>query len=266
MVADMVRNVGGDLVEVVQLMGEGVDPHLYKASPGDIRALNKAELIFYSGLHLEGKMADVFVRMARTKPTYAVTERIGEERILETGDQQFDPHVWFDVGLWSSTADVVAKALGEYDPTHAKEYEAAAQRHRDELKQLDEEVRQLIAEIPAEQRVLVTAHDAFHYFGRAYDIEVRAIQGISTEDEASVREINELIEFIGQRQIKAVFVETSISERNVRSLIEGCQSAGHEVIVGGELYSDAMGDPATPEGTYIGMVRHNAQTIVNALK
>ncbi|MEX0711202.1 MAG: zinc ABC transporter substrate-binding protein [Pirellulales bacterium] len=267
MVADLVRHVGGEHVDVVQLMGEGVDPHLYHATTDDISQLNRADAIFYSGLHLEGKMGDLFVRLARKKPTiYAVTEGIDEQRLLEVSSGLYDPHVWFDVALWSETLGVVEGALAEFDPKHAAEYKKNAEAYRAELLALDAEVKTELARIPDERRVLVTAHDAFHYFGRAYDIEVKAIQGISTDAEASVKQINELVGEIVDRGIKAVFVETSVSERNIRALVEGCQARGHRVTIGGELYSDAMGKPGTPEGTYVGMVRKNVATIAKALE
>jgi manganese/zinc/iron transport system substrate-binding protein len=266
MVADVVRNVGGKQVEVSHLMGAGVDPHLYKASPGDVGKLSAADVIFYSGLHLEGKMGDVFVRMARSKPVFAVTEYLDESLILETADGAYDPHVWFDVAAWSKTVGVVRDVLVQFDPPHAKDYQQNAEEYRAELEELDAYAKTQLATIPEEQRVLVTAHDAFRYFGRAYGIEVRGIQGISTESEAGVREINELVRFIADRKIKAVFVETSVSERNIQALVEGSHAHGHDVEMGGELYSDAMGEDGSPEGTYVGMVRHNVDTITSALK
>lgn len=266
MVADLVRNVGGERVAVTQLMGAGVDPHLYKASPGDVSLLSRAHIIFYSGLHLEGKMADVFVRMARMKPTHAVTESIDDAAVLETTDGAYDPHLWFDVSLWSQGVDVVRDALSAFDPAHAEEYERNAADYRQQLAELHDYAQTQLATVPKPQRVLVTAHDAFRYFGRAYGMEVRGIQGISTESEAGVKEINELVDFLAERKIKAVFVETSVSDRNVQALIEGARARGHQVTIGGELFSDAMGAEGTPEGTYAGMVRHNVDTMVNALK
>jgi manganese/zinc/iron transport system substrate-binding protein len=266
MVADLVRNVGGSHVEVVQLMGEGVDPHLYKASPGDVSALNKADIIFYSGLHLEGKMADLFVRMARKKPTFAVTEGIGEQHILETQDGAHDPHVWFDVSLWRLCVDVVRDGLVQFDPKHAAEYKTRAADYAKQLDSLHAEAKARLAQIPPDRRMLITAHDAFQYFGRAYDVKVRGIQGISTDSEAGVKEINSLVDLLVDRKIKAVFVETSVSDRNVKALVEGCRSRGHEVKIGGELFSDAMGKPGTPEGTYPGMVQHNVETVAKALE
>lgn len=266
MVADIVQNVGGKHVAVATLMGEGVDPHLYKPSPGDVSRLNAAAVVFYSGLHLEGKMGDIFVRTARKKPTFAVTELIPEDRLIELADSHYDPHVWFDVALWSEAATVVRDALSEVDPEHAADYAANANAYQASLAELDQYCRQQLGVIPKERRVLVTAHDAFHYFGRAYDVDVRAVQGVSTETEAGVREINELVDFIVNHKIKAVFVESTISERNIQALVEGCAARGHTVAIGGELFSDAMGPSGSPEGTYAGMVRHNVDTIKKALE
>lgn len=266
MVGDLVQHVGGPYVEVVSLMGANSDPHLYKATTGDVNKLNRADMIFYSGLHLEGKMGEIFARLARKKPTVAVTGAIPEDRLLEVSTGLFDPHVWFDVSLWSEALAAVAEALSQYDPAHAAEYKENARKYRVELDKLHQDCREQVATIRAQRRVLVTAHDAFHYFGRAYDMEVKAIQGISTEAEAGVKEINELVAFISDRGIKAVFVETSVSERNILAVVEGCQARGHQVVIGGKLHSDAMGRPGTPEGTYVGMVRSNVDTIVKALK
>lgn len=266
MVGDLVAQVGGEQVQVTSLMGEGVDPHLYKPSPGDVSRLSSAGLIFYNGLHLEGKMADLFVRMSRKRPTHAVAEAIPETALLELADGHYDPHVWFDVALWSQTVDRVRDVMVQFDPAHASEYARRAADYKRSLGELDAECRSALAAIPKERRVLVTAHDAFHYFGRAYDVEVKAVQGISTEAEAGVREINELVDLIVGRGIKAVFIESTVSERNIQALVEGCGARGHVVRIGGELFSDAMGQAGTPAGTYIGMVRHNVRTIVKALE
>lgn len=266
MVADMVRHVGGERVAVDQLMGEGIDPHLFKATPDVVRRLSEADVVFYSGLHLEGRMTDVFERMTHRTPTVAVTSTIPAEKLIDVGGGAHDPHVWFDVALWSETAVAVERFLGQLDPAHAKEYSERATAYRRELAQLDDGCRTQLQTIPKERRALVTAHDAFHYFGRAYDVEAKAIQGVSTDTEAGVKEVNNLVEFIADRKIRAVFVETSVSSRNIESLIEGCMSRGHQVLIGGELYSDSMGKPGTSEGTYVGMVRHNVEVIVRALK
>jgi manganese/zinc/iron transport system substrate-binding protein len=266
MVADLVEHVGGQHVTVTPLMGEGVDPHLYKASSGDVSRLNQADMVVYSGLHLEGRMGDVLARLARRKPAFAVTDGLDHERLLKVGPNQFDPHVWFDVGLWAECLSRVETELVGFDPAHEADYRHEAAAYRQELAELDKWCRDQIASIPIERRVLVTAHDAFHYFGRAYDIEVKAIQGISTQAEAGVSQINGLVDFISQKKIKAVFVETSVSERNIRALIEGCDNQGHHVEIGGQLFSDAMGKLGTPDSTYAGMVRHNVDTIRRALE
>ena len=267
MVADLARNVGGKHVEVKALMGAGVDPHLYKASPGDLSLMSNADMVLYSGWHLEGKMTEVFDNLAREKPAIAVAEKgIPHDQILEVEGGAHDPHVWFDVSLWSQTAGAVRDALIEFDPPNAVDYKANAAAYQERLAKLHEEAKTKIATIPQEQRVMVTAHDAFRYFGRAYKIEVRGIQGISTDSEAGVKQINDLVTFISKRKIKAVFVETSVSDQNIKSLLEGSAANGHKVVIGGSLYSDAMGDDGTPEGTYEGMVRHNVETIVKALK
>jgi manganese/zinc/iron transport system substrate-binding protein len=266
MVADVVKAVGGPRVEVTTLMGPGVDPHLYKASTGDILQLDRAQLVFYSGIHLEGKLTQVLEKLAARKPTVAVASALPADRLLHAEEGAHDPHVWFDVALWSRTAPLVAQTLAKFDPAHAADYEARATRYVEQLEQLDAWSRQQIATIPPERRVLVTAHDAFGYFGRAYDLEVRSVQGLSTESEAGVRRINELVDFIVSRGVKAVFIETTLNERNVLALVEGCAARGQQVKIGGELFSDAMGAAGTPEGTYEGMVRHNVNTIVQALR
>lgn len=266
MVADVVRNVGGEHVDVEALMGPGIDPHLYKPSPGDIARLAGADLIVYSGLHLEGKMAEVFERMARRTRTVAAAEGIEESKLIRVSGGVVDPHVWFDVALWSETVGEVLDVLAAFDPPHADDYRANADRYETTLAELDSEVRSRIEALDHEKRVLVTAHDAFGYFGRAYGVEVRGIQGISTESEAGVREVNQLVDLLVDRGVKAVFVESSVSDRNIAALVEGCGARGHEVRIGGQLYSDAMGPSGTPDGTYVGMVRHNVETIVEALQ
>ena len=270
MVAELVRGVARDRLQVVSLMGSGVDPHLYKPSPTDVSRLAKADVIFFSGLHLEGKMVELLDGMAqRGKPTRAVTEKLehsNDRRLLEVEQGIYDPHVWFDVELWGECTEVVLEVLADFAPEHRDEFAANAKHFLTELAELAEYGRTECEKIPQERRVLVTAHDAFQYFSRAFGIEVRAIQGISTENEAGVRKINELVEFITTRGVKAVFVESSVSDDNIRSLVEGCASRGHEVRIGGELHSDALGPEGTQAGTFTGMVRHNIDTIVSALK
>lgn len=268
MVADVVRAVAGDKARVNGLMGEGVDPHLYKPTRDDIAALLKADVVFYSGLMLEGRMTDAFLRIARRgTPVFAVTELLDEKFLLEPEafEGHTDPHVWMDVQGWKQAVEVVAGSLGEIDPANAAAYKENAAAYVAQLERLDAYAKQAVASIPEERRVLITAHDAFNYFGRAYGIQVRGIQGISTESEAGVADINRLVDFLVDRKIPAIFVESSVSDKNIRALIEGARSRGHTVRVGGELFSDAMGAPGTYEGTYIGMIDHNVTTIARAL-
>jgi manganese/zinc/iron transport system substrate-binding protein len=269
MVTDIVRQVAGDHAEVTGLMGEGVDPHMYKPTRGDVKRLSEADVIIYSGLLLEGRMADLFTKMARNRPVYAVTEQIAEEPnflLHPTGaEAHADPHVWMDVAAWSRCTATVADALSEYDPEHAADYRANAEAYQAKLMQLDDYVKRVIDSIPAEQRVLITAHDAFGYFSRAYEIPVMSIQGISTESEAGVDDINRLVDAIVKRKISAVFIETSVSPKNIRAVLEGCADRGWQVEIGGTLFSDAMGKSDTYEGTYMGMLDHNATLIARSL-
>ncbi|MFO0865746.1 MAG: zinc ABC transporter substrate-binding protein [Gemmataceae bacterium] len=265
MVADLVRHVGGDRVQVTQLLGAGVDPHLYKATSRDTGLLAKADLIVYSGHHLEGKMTELFESLSRKVPTVSVTDRLPLSGLLKDEHGVVDPHVWFDVSLWSRGADVVRDALVAYDAVHADGYRERAKNYRAKLDALDVETTARMKAIDAKQRVLVTSHDAFRYFGRRYEVEVRGIQGITTEAEASVRDLQDLAAFLASRKIPAVFVESSVNPRNIEALREGCKAKGHDVAVGGELFSDAMGAEGTPEGTYEGMIRKNVDTIAKAL-
>ncbi len=268
MVNDIVKQVVGDLAKTRNIIGEGIDPHLYRPTRGDVAALLSADVVFYSGLMLEGKMADTLKKISkRGKLVYAVTEQLNEENLLEspiiTGHH--DPHVWMDVNSWSLAAQAVADALCDYDPLSATTYQSNVKQYRKQLETLDSYVRDIIGSIPQKNRVMITAHDAFSYFGRAYKIEVLGIQGISTESEAGIQDINHLVDVIVERNIRAVFVETSVSDKNIRALIEGAQSRGRKITIGGSLYSDAMGQPGTYEGTYIGMIDRNATTIARAL-
>jgi manganese/zinc/iron transport system substrate-binding protein len=269
MVADIVRNVAGENAEIVGLLGEGVDPHLYKLTRSDMAKLMRADVVFYSGLLLEGKMSDAFIRIAGSgKPVIAVTEEIDDEYLLEPPEflGHYDPHVWMDPTSWSKTAGVVADKLAtRIDPDHASEYRENLAQYQSQLDDLDAYTERVINTIPADRRVLITAHDAFNYFGRRYGLEVLGIQGISTESEAGVREIERLVDILVDRQIPAVFVETTVPQRSVKALIAGARARGHEVVIGGNLFSDAMGAPGTYEGTYVGMIDHNATTIARAL-
>jgi manganese/zinc/iron transport system substrate-binding protein len=268
MVADIVRQVAGDRATVTNIIGEGVDPHLYKTTRSDVVALEGADIIFYCGLMLEGKMADALVKLARSgKPVYPVTELIDASYLLEPESfaGHADPHVWMDAQGWMKAVEATAQAMSEADPDGTTTYHENAGRYLEELRALDAYARECIASIPESSRLLVTAHDAFNYFGRAYAIEVLGIQGISTESEAGLDDINTLVDTIVRRDVKAVFVETSVADENVRALVEGAAARGHELRIGGALFSDAMGTPGTYEGTYVGMIDHNATTIARAL-
>lgn len=268
MITDLIENLGGSRVKVTGLMGAGVDPHLYKAAESDVFKLAQAEIIFYNGLHLEGRMADVFEQMRRMKPTVALGERLETNLLLngETDSGHADPHIWFDVSLWMKAAQAATAALVEIDPEGMAEYHAHRDHYLTQLRELDEYARNRAAELPLDRRVLVTAHDAFGYFGNAYGFEVHGLQGLSTATEAGARNVMELADFIVERKIPAIFVESSIPERNLQAVQEAARARGWIVTIGGELFSDAMGAAGTPEGTYIGMVRHNIDTIVEALK
>ncbi len=266
MLADALENIGGDLIVVEGLMGPGVDPHLYNPSAGDINKMKNADVVFYVGLHLEGKMIEIFESLGER--AVAATANVSEEKLL-SGDAlgvAHDPHIWFDVDLWSGIVPVIEDKLVKLDPENESTYRANAAIYLNKLKDLDVWVKTTTLDLPKESRVLVTAHDAFSYFGKAYDFEVKGLQGISTASDFGVKDLEILVDFIVERQIKAIFVESSVSPKSIEALVEGVQSRGWDVVIGGELFSDAMGDGGTFEGTYEGMVKHNVNTIVNALK
>lgn len=268
MIKDAVEHVLGDKAEVIALMGPGVDPHLYKATQGDLQKLTDADVVFYNGLHLEGKMGEVLEKLGKTKPVIAIASKINEEHLRAVPGFQgtHDPHIWFDVKLWENAVLAVSDFMKEHDQANADLYEANGKKYIAQLDSLHEAVRKSIQQIPEQQRVLITAHDAFGYFGDAYDIEVRGLQGISTVSEFGLKDVTELVNFIISRKIKAIFVETSVSQKSIEAVREGCQQKNWDVKIGGSLYSDAMGQAGTPEGTYIGMVDANVKTIVEALK
>ncbi len=268
MITDIVRQVSGGHAVVEGIIGEGIDPHLYKPTNVDVKSLQGAEVVFYNGLMLEGKMGDVLVKVARGgKPVHAVTEEIqAEGRYVITDEaEHYDPHVWMDVAGWMRAVEVVEKALSGFDPVHKSDYAANAAEYRNKLEALDGYARKAIGSIPENNRVLVTAHDAFGYMARAYGVEVKAIQGISTESKAAVKDIEVLVDYLVEHKIPAIFVESSVPKKNVEALQEGAGARGHQVKIGGELFSDAMGPAGTYEGTYLGMIDHNVTTITRAL-
>jgi len=267
MVADLVRAVGGKRLEVRQLLGSGVDPHLYKVSRDDVSQILKADLVVYSGLMLEGKMNDTFQKLAASQPVWAVTECLSEKELLQPDDSAGhpDPHVWMDVSLWIRCLDDFARRLGDFDPANRELYVANATRYGEELRAVHEDGVNQIESIPAANRVLVTSHDAFGYFGRAYGIEVRGVQGISTESEAGLQQINQLVDLLVDRKLPAVFVESSVPRKSIEAVVAGAAARQQKVEVAGPLFADAMGEEGTPEGTYAGMMRHNFRLIAEAL-
>lgn len=269
MIGDVAKNIGAEHVFVQSLMGPGVDPHLYKASAGDIERMNQADIIFYGGLHLEGKMVELFESLAEKQTVVAVSENLKEADLLAAKagmSGSYDPHIWFDVELWSQTVDVMVKTLGEKDPANVEIYKKNAEAYKVKLLDLDKWVSEQIKLISESQRIMITAHDAFNYFGRAYEMDVRGIQGISTAADYGLKDLESLINLIVEKKIKAVFVESSVSPKSIEALREGVKNKGWDLKIGGQLFSDAMGDRNTFEGTYIGMVTSNVNTIVNALK
>lgn len=270
-VADMLRELGGEHLKVTGLMGPGVDPHQHKAVPSDIEQLSAADMIFYNGLHLEGRMADLFEQLAARKPTIAVTHGL-----VESKDQRLrtppefeglhDPHVWHDPRLWTECVKYVADVLMEFDPKHRDDYARNRDRYLLPIEEVDQYARDQLASIPKDARVLVTAHDAFGYFCTAYDLKSMPLKGVSTEDEVSIGRMDEVIEFLVKNKIKAVFVESATTPQIVKALIEPCRRAGQEVKIGGELYADCLGSPESGADRYVGMLKANVDTIVTALK
>lgn len=269
MVTDLVKNIGGDKVVVVGLMGAGVDPHLYKASEGDVSKLSSADMILYSGLHLEGKLVEVFEKMKRQKiNTIAVSDALDKKDLIGSTlfESNYDPHIWFDVSNWEKITVFVADQLSAALPEHKAEFKANADAYLLKLKTLKEEITAEIETLPEDKRRLVTAHDAFNYFGKAYKFDVVGLQGLSTATEAGVQDVQKTAAYIIDHKIKAVFIESSVPKRTVEALKAAVNSKNHDVVIGGTLFSDALGNPDTPEGTYIGMFKFNVHTIVSALK
>lgn len=264
---DAAQIIGGEHVTVISLMGPGVDPHLYTASESDVSKLTDADVIFYNGLFLEAQMANVLKQIGETKTAVAAAEAIPAEKLLSSPiyEDEHDPHVWFDVELWSLAVTAVRDTLIAADPDNAADYEANATAYLAELAELDTYVHEQAARVPEQQRVLITAHDAFNYFGRAYDFQVLGLQGISTASEASAADVQELADFIVENQIPAIFIETSVPVRTIEAVQAAVKAQGYNTEIGGSLFSDAMGNAGTPEGHYVGIVKHNIDTIVGAL-
>ncbi|MDF2067406.1 zinc ABC transporter substrate-binding protein [Bacillus sp. Cr_A10] len=267
-IADAVREIAGDHVIVKSLMGPGVDPHLYKATQGDLQTLEEADIIFYNGLELEGKMSDIFEKMKEEKTVHAIGDAIPKNQILrnELHPELSDPHIWFDIEVWQQAVKEVTKTLVAEIPDNQDEFLKNEEVYFQKLNDLSKWSDQRISEIPKEQRVLVTAHDAFNYFGRSHGMEVRGLQGLSTDSEYGLKDIQNIVDFLVDQNIKVVFIESSVSDKAMKAVIEGAKEKGHSIQIGGELFSDAMGAEGTEEGTYIGMYKHNVNTIVDSLK
>ena len=269
MITDMITAIGGDKVLVKGLMGSGVDPHLYKASEGDVTKLTQADVIFYNGLHLEGKLEDVFEKMKHSnKKTVALTDCLSKDKLIvsENFASNYDPHVWFQIDYWIQCVRYAAAELGKLDAKNKEIYLENASTYIAKLKSLKQENEKLVSTLPTEKRILITAHDAFNYFGKLYDFQVVGLQGLSTATEAGVKDVQNLANFIIKNNVKAIFVESSVPKRTIEALQASVQSKNQEVSIGGELFSDALGTANTPEATYVGMYTHNMTTIVNGLK
>ena len=267
-IADAVKAIVGDEITVQALMGPGVDPHLYKASQSDVKKLENADMIFYNGLNLEGQLDEIFEQMSEDKTVVAAAEILDESKLLADEDTSylFDPHVWFDISLWSEVVDGIGDALVEEYPEHKELFEKNQAEYLAKLADLQKYVKERVNELSSTQRHLVTAHDAFNYFGSSLDFTVSGLQGLSTEAEYGVKDVENMVDYLVKHKIKAIFVESSVSDKAMKAVIEGAQQKKHTVKIGGELFSDAMGAEGTEEGTYIGMYKHNVDTIVDALK
>ncbi len=268
MLTDLVSEIGGDNIELQGLMGAGVDPHLYKASEGDVSKLYNAEIIFYGGLHLEGKLVDIFEKMEGSKNTVSLGDRLPKDQLIpsEYFASNYDPHVWFNIQFFKQFSQIVTEELSKADPKNAENYKANNIKYQKKLDDLEIDIQATIATLPEEKRILVTAHDAFNYFGKAYGFNVVGLQGISTATEAGVKDVQNLSDFIIENKVNAIFVESSVPRRTIEALQQSVMSKKHQVEIGGSLYSDALGTKGTDEGTYIGMFKYNVNTIVNALK
>ncbi|MAZ73070.1 MAG: manganese transporter [Flavobacteriaceae bacterium] len=269
MITDLVKNIGGGHVEVNGLMGAGVDPHLYKASEGDVNKLYNADIVMYNGLHLEGKLVEVFEKMERTGTTQiALAEILNKSELIgsEYFASNYDPHVWFNITYFKQFAEKVTETLVAKDPENAASYAENEKKYIQQLTELEAAVKAKIETLPIEKRILVTAHDAFNYFGKAYNFEVVGLQGLSTATEAGVQDVQRISQFIIDNKVKAIFVESSVPRRTIEALQQSVKSKGQDVKIGGSLYSDALGSAGTQEETYIGMFTYNVNTIVDALK
>lgn len=265
-IGEPMEMIGGERVEVKSLMGPGVDPHLYEATQGDITTLQNADIILYNGLHLEGNMGEIFTKLSETKPTFALGESLDQAMLLTDDEGAIDPHIWFDLDLWKAALENATEELIKYSPEDEDYFEKNKQSYFSQIDDIKADAIEKLSSIPQEKRVLVTAHDAFGYFGQMFNIEVVGLQGLSTEDEVGLSDIQSTIDLLVEKQVPSVFVESSINQNSIQAVIEGAKKAGLDVSLGGELFSDAMGEAGTNEGSYLGMYEHNVDTIYHALK
>lgn len=268
MLGDAVKNIVKEDANVVSLMGAGIDPHTYQTTQKDVQQLMNADIIVYNGLYLEGKMSDLLEKLSKERKVYAASDALSKEQLIyeDIFPIGIDPHIWFDVKLWQQVVELISQKLQKERPESAAYYKDNTVAYVEKLERLHQEIIDKIQSIPEKQRVLITAHDAFGYFGRAYNIEVVGLQGISTVAECGLKDIQRVVQLIVARNIKAIFLETSVSDKSMRAVLESCAYYKQKVEIGGDLYSDALGASDTPEGTYCGMVQANTMTIVNALK
>lgn len=265
-IADCIKNIVGDDAEVQSLMGTGVDPHLYKPSQGDIAKLNNADIIVYNGLHLEGKMTDMLEKLSKTKHVFSVADNLSLTDFIKVGEHSYDPHFWFDLRLWAKGLTNVALKIQSIDTANHGVYQQRLVDYQKEIVKTESLIKAQITKIPSSSRILITAHDAFSYYGRAYNIEVKGLQGISTMSDFGLRDVEMMIDLIVAKKIKSIFVESSISPKSIESIQEGVKAKKHAITIGGSLFSDALGAEETAEGTYLGMLKYNTNTITNALK
>jgi len=265
-IGDVVTNLVGDDINVKILMGAGVDPHLYEAKPSDVRSMSEAKIIVYNGLHLEGKLAKLFKRMENEKIFICLSDGMNKNNLIPLNAHSYDPHVWFNVNLWAEGVRHCALQLQDLFPAHAKKIKINCEIYINKMSKADSEIKNQMLSIPKHKRLLITSHDAFHYFGKAYNVEVKAIQGVSTIMEPGLKDVSQLVDEICKRNISSIFVESSVSSKSIQSVIEGCHKKNKEVEIGGTLYSDALGDESSGASTYLKMIKKNSKTIYSALK
>lgn len=271
MLTDALINLVGDSAEIIGLMGPGVDPHLYQASPGDLKKMQSADVIVYNGLFLEGKLGSILENLSKKKEVINFSDGVPKELFIEVSEPEYeneiyDPHIWFSIDIWKKGTNVLANKLATLYPELKPYIAKNAQKFDLQLGALKMGIQAEINQIPEEKRILITSHDAFQYFGRMLGIQVEALQGLSTATEFGLQDRKRVVDLIIDKDINAIFIESSVSEKPIEAIIEDCKNRGKEVKNGGSLFSDAMGEQGTVAGTYLGMIHHNVSTIVNGWK